>query len=365
MFSHNYRFWIIILFLLFFIGEGWTQQEKVRKYTHHTIDGFRNPSPEFEERKTKDLFKMLLWERLINRSPDSLDNYPLERVQNDGEFLRLNDSKLTVTWIGHSTLLLQIDGVSILTDPVWSERASPVSFAGPKRLFEPGMQLDDLPEIDIILISHNHYDHLDKKTIKHFGNKPMYIVPLGVGSFFESLDITRYQELDWWESIKVNNIEIISTPAQHFSGRNLFDRNKTLWCGWIMRGKTKTIYFAGDTGYFREFKEIGRRFGPIDIAALPIGSYEPSWYMEPVHMNPEQAVDAFLDVQGKVFIPIHWGTFSLGEEPINEPPLLLEKEVEKRGLDREDFWILKHGETRIFKAEETIKSEVQFSDHES
>lgn len=362
MTNYFLRFCITALLLIFSADAGWTQHPKVRTFTHHTGDGFRNPSPDFEKRGSKDLFKMLIWERLINRSVDSLDTYPLEWVENDGVFLRENETEITVTWIGHSTLLLQIDGLSILTDPVWSDRASPVGFAGPKRRHSPGLRLQDLPEIDIILISHNHYDHLDKKTIKYFGNKPLYIVPLGVGDFFESLGIKRYQEMDWWDSIRVNTIEIISTPAQHFSGRNLFDRNKTLWCGWLLKGRTRSIYFAGDTGYFPGFKEINERHGPVDIAALPIGSYNPPWYMEPVHMNPEQAVDAFLELQARIFVPIHWGTFNLGEEPINEPPLILKKEIHKRGLIEEDFWLLKFGETRVFSQEEIIKSEVKFSE---
>jgi L-ascorbate metabolism protein UlaG (beta-lactamase superfamily) len=343
------------------------QEKKIRKYTHHTVDGFRNPAAGLGKRKTKDYLKMILWEELIHSNPDSLPDYPLERVQNDGMYLQANKTDITVTWIGHSTLLLQMDGINILTDPVWSERASALSFTGPKRKIEPGLNLQDLPKIDIVVISHNHYDHLDKKTIEHLGNAPFYVVPLGLGSFFESLGITKYEELDWWDTIKINNMEIICTPAQHFSGRTLFDKNKTLWAGWLLIGKTHRIYFAGDTGYFPVFKEIGEKYGPIDIAALPIGGYKPAWYNEPYFMNPMQAIDAFDDVRAQKCIPIHWGTFPIGQEPINEPVILFEKEIENRKLNRDNFWIMKHGETRILdkNADGKIKSEIQFSNEKS
>jgi N-acyl-phosphatidylethanolamine-hydrolysing phospholipase D len=230
------------------------------------------------------------------------------------------------------------------------------------------LRIEDLPEIDIVLISHNHYDHLDRNTIEFLGNKPMYLVPLGVGEFFEALEITRYEEFDWWDTIKINTIEFICTPAQHFSGRNLFDSNKTLWCGWILKDTLISVYFAGDTGYFPVFKEIGEKFGPIDLAAMPIGSYEPRWYMEPVHMNPEQAVDAYLDVKARYFIPIHWGTFNLGEEPIYEPATLLRREIKKRKLDENLFWILKHGETKTGLGTNTenepTRSKIQLSENE-
>ncbi len=329
---------------------GFSQEQKIRKYTHHTIDGFRNPAKDFEKRKTKDLLKLMVWEGLIQSKPDSLPDYPLERVENDGSLLRNNTSDITVTWVGHSTLLFQVDGINILTDPVWNDRASPVSFAGPKRKVPPGIGFTELPQIDIVLISHNHHDHLDKQTIKRLGSKPLYVIPLGVGSFFEALGITHYTELDWWDSIRINNLEFIATPAQHFSGRTLFDKDKTLWCGWMFSGKRFRIYFAGDTGYFEGFKEIGERYGPIDLAALPIGGYSPAWYNEAVYMNPVQAIDAFDDLGAKRFLPVHWGTFPIGQEPINEPVILLKKEIKNRKLNEEDFLILKHGETRILES---------------
>jgi L-ascorbate metabolism protein UlaG (beta-lactamase superfamily) len=361
-----------IIFLTIFVSglflENIFGQDDVKKeLSHHTIDGFRNPGKDFKERKTKDLFKMLIWERVINSDPDSIPGFSIERIENDGSYLRENRSESTITWIGHSTLLIQVDGLNILTDPVWSKRVSPVNFAGPKRIIAPGLELEDLPEIDIVLISHNHYDHLDKNVVEYLGSRPIYVVPLGVGSFFESQGINRYEELDWWDEIKINSMKIICTPAQHFSGRNLFDKNKTLWCSWLMIFKEFKIYFAGDTGYFSGFKEIFSRYGSIDITALPIGSYKPGWYMEPVHMNPEQSLDAFNDLHGKFFIPIHWGTYPLGNEPINEPPILLQKEIGQRKLDSEKFWIFKHGQTRKFKisnSQDVIKSAVQFSEHE-
>jgi len=303
--------WFRLLYLLFFLctfsGENLSAQtENVKKYKHHTIDGFRNTAPGFKKRRTKDMFKMLIWDKVINSSADSLPGYKLERVPNDGSYLKNNTSEASITWVGHSTLLIQMDGLNILTDPLWSNRVSLIKIAGPKRVVAPGIRLEDLPKIDIVLISNNHYDHLDKKAIEFLGNKPIYLVPLGLGSFFETLGISRYEELDWWGEIKINSITITCTPAQHSSGRTLFDKNKTLWCSWFLSGKQQKIYFAGDTGYFTGFKEIAEKFGPVNIAALPIGSYKPGWYMEPTHMNPEQAVDAYFDLQSDIFVPVHF-----------------------------------------------------------
>jgi N-acyl-phosphatidylethanolamine-hydrolysing phospholipase D len=254
-----------------------------------------------------------------------------------------------VTWIGHSTLLIQINGLNILTDPIWSDRSSPFQFVGPSRHVPPGVAFEDLPPIDVVIISHNHYDHLDRLTIEQLGNSPLYIVPLKIGEFLESLDISHYEELDWWESIKFNGTEFICTPAQHFSNRSLFDRNKTLWSSWVIRNEEKNFYYAGDTGYFPGFKEIAQKYGPFDMAAIPIGAYLPRWFMSPVHVSPEEAVQVFLDLNARVFIPIHWGTFELADEPLDQPPIALKQEIERRNLNQENFWILKHGETRIYK----------------
>ena len=169
----------------------------------------------------------------------------------------------------------------------------------------------------------------------------------GIGCRSKDLDITNYQELDWWDEISFNGIRFVCTPTQHFSGRTLFDRNETLWSSWVILGKSARLYFTGDSGYFPGFKEIGERFGPFDVAAVPIGAYKPRWFMAPVHVNPVEAVDVYLDVKVKFFVPIHWGTFQLSDEPITEPPKVLMKEVGFRKLDENLFKVLKHGETFI------------------
>jgi len=328
---------------------------------HHVHDGFRNPSPGFEEKGLTDVLKWVVWDRFINNSNShSSDSVSFEPAENDPAALKNNKTDFTITWIGHSSLLIQIDGMNILTDPVWSERVSPVSFAGPKRVVPPGLAFEDLPVIDMVIISHDHYDHLDKDTIERLGNKSFYLLPLGLGEFFEQLNITNYQELDWWADIRINKIRFVCVPAQHFSGRTMFDRNKTLWCGWVLESNSAKIYYAGDTGYFPGFKEIGSRLGPFDVAAIPIGAYKPRWFMSPVHLDPKEAVDVYLDVKAKYFIPIHWGTFNLSDEPLDEPPKVLLLEVENRNLDKSLFKILKHGETVVLP-NPSIHSELPYN----
>jgi len=315
--------------------------------SHHTSSGFRNPYPGFENRGISDVFKWAVIDRVAGKKPFHPDRYDFPSVPNDGKWLRGNKTEFSLTWVGHSTLLIQIDGLNILTDPIWSDRASPVSFAGPKRYMPPGLAFGKLPKIDVVLISHDHYDHLDKETIKKLGNKPLYLVPFGIGELLESWGITHYAELDWWDSNHLNQVEFVCLPAQHFSGRTPFDRDQRLWASWLINGKTIKIYFGGDSGYFPGYKEIGKKYGPIDFAALPIGAFRPRWFMSPVHMGPKEALQAMTDLGAKIFIPIHWGTFDLADEPLDEPPQLLRKLISQKKLDPKRFWIFKHGETKV------------------
>ena len=353
---------ILLLSVLFSLYPLHSQDSLMSEKTHHVYNGFQNPFPGFEEKGLKDLMKWMLWDRLINNSRgEDVDTVEFELAENDPEWLQNNTSEFSITWIGHSSLLIQMEGLNILTDPVLSNRASPVNFTGPKRLVRPGLEFKDLPKIDIVIISHDHYDHLDKETIQKLGNEPLYLVPLALAGFFDDLEINNYQELDWWDELKFNNIRFICVPAQHFSGRTLFDENRTLWCGWVLHGKLSKVYYAGDSGYFPGFKEIGNRFGPFDVAALPIGAYKPRWFMKSVHMNPVEAVDAYQDVNSKYFIPIHWGTFVLSDEPMNEPPRILLKEIQKRGLNEDLFKILKHGETFKYQVNEIVLEEQEIT----
>jgi len=326
---------------------------QTEKTAHHNSEGFFNPWPGYEDRGFMDMARWMLWDRLIkgSHSEDS-DSVHFEMAKNDPAFLRENRKQFSVTWIGHSTLLIQMDGLNILTDPIWSDRASPVSFAGPKRLTPPGLRFDQLPQIDAVIISHDHYDHLDTQTIRKLASQNEHItffVPLGVGDFLKDLGVTHYEELDWWQSVNLNGMEFVCTPAQHFSGRTPWGRNQTLWCSWAVIGKAHRFYFAGDTGYFPGFKEIGKRYGPFSMAAIPIGAYRPRWFMSPVHTNPAEAVQVFLDVKAKYFIPIHWGTFDLADEPMREPLKLLEDEITKKGLNRDNFKIMQHSQTTILE----------------
>jgi len=272
----------------------------------------------------------------------------LPRVASDLAALRGNPGADTVTWVGHSTLLIQLDGVNVLTDPHWSERASPVSFGGPGRGMPPGLAFEDLPPIHVVLISHDHYDHLDVGTVRRLAaaHRPRFLVPLGLKAWFAELGITEVEELDWWQHREVRGLRVTAVPAQHFSGRTPWDRNRRLWAGWTVAGRAKRLYFAGDTAYWDGLREIGERLGPFDLAAIPIGAYLPEVIMKPAHTSPEEALRALGDVRGQRLVPIHWGTFDLAEEPIAEPPRRLAAEGARLGLGADRVWLLKHGETR-------------------
>lgn len=267
---------------------------------------------------------------------------------NDGRRLRDNTDEPTVTWVGHSTLLVQLDGVNLLTDPQWSERASPVSFGGPRRVTPPGLAFDDLPPVHVVLISHDHYDHLDVQTVRRLAveHHPRFVVPLGLKAWFADLGITDVVELDWWQQDVERGLTLTCVPAQHFSGRTLWDRNRRLWSGWVVAGRDRRFYFAGDTAYSPALAEIGARLGPFDLTAIPIGAYQPARIMKPAHTTPEEALQLFEDVRGRHVVPIHWGTFDLAEEPILEPAERFAAEARRRGLGPDRVWILQHGETR-------------------
>ena len=349
-----------ILLLLMVIcnkGDDIQHTQTVTIPAHHTEKGFRNPYPEYIDRTFGDFLRWILVERRTNGKGQEYRHYPVEKVENDGLFLRKNNDSFTVTWVGHSTILIQLEGVTILTDPTWSDRASPFQFAGPKRHAEPGIAFEDIPPVDVVIISHDHYDHLDKTTIRMLGNTPFYVVPLGLGTFLEKNDIDNYRELDWWDAIYYKDLEIVCTPSQHFSGRTPFNRDGTLWCSWVVNGKTGNFYFCGDSGYFPGFREISEKYGPFDLVALPIGAYLPQWFMGPVHLSPVEALQVFKELRGRKCIPIHWGTFKLADDPIENPPAVLLEEIKNGTIDNEDIWMLKHGETRVITMRENVKSE--------
>jgi N-acyl-phosphatidylethanolamine-hydrolysing phospholipase D len=314
--------------------------------THHTRSGFRNAVPlpragldvtvPFFLRRTAGFF------RGRAGAPSA--------VANDGAFLRENarHSTPTVTWIGHATVLVQMDHVTFLTDPTWSSTASPLALLGPRRFASPGLALAALPPIDFVLVSHNHYDHLDLATLRRLatGGRTRFLVPLRVGALLRSAGIHAVDELDWWDVRRIGGVDVHFVPSQHWSGRGVTDQSATLWGGWVVVGPTRRFYFAGDTGYFAGFAEIGRHLGPFGLAALPIGAYEPQAMMRAVHLDPEEALQAGLDVGAAVMLGVHYGTFDLTDEPLDEPPRRFQQEARRRGLAVETVWTPPLGETR-------------------
>lgn len=314
---------------------------------HHARDGFRN----VHDYEAPGFGAFLRWKwAQIWKSIPGPDHYDFPLASNDPEALRRNESRPTLTWIGHATVLLQVKGYNILTDPHFSDRASPVSWAGPRRAAPPGLSVDELPPIDVVLISHDHYDSLDTESVRALAARPagkdtLFLVPLGLKSWFLEQGIERVAELDWWEEHVLDDLRIVAAPAQHWSKRNLFGRNRTLWAGWAVLSDELRFLFAGDSGYSPHFADIGERLGPFDLAAIPIGAYEPRWFMRPHHVNPEEAVQAHLDVRSRRSVAIHWGTFVLTDEPLDEPPQRLREARRDHGLPEDAFVVLRHGET--------------------
>ncbi|MFQ5514860.1 MAG: MBL fold metallo-hydrolase [Myxococcota bacterium] len=275
------------------------------------------------------------------------------QIENDGAFLRQNahHSTPTVTWVGHSTLLVQMDHVSFLTDPIWSDTAGPVPLLGPRRFVPPGLALEDLPPIDFVLVSHNHYDHLDLGTLEKLAKrdpKTRFLVPLANGDLLRRHGILRVDELDWGEVRRIAGVQVHCLPAQHWSRRGLRDARRSLWASWAVTGPRRRFYFGGDSGYFAGFAEIGRLLGPFDLAALPIGAYRPVAMMQEAHLNPEEAVQAGLDLRAHHLLGVHFGTFDLSDEPLDEPPRRFREAARERGVPSEDVWILDIGEMSTF-----------------
>lgn len=267
-----------------------------------------------------------------------------------------NDAdELRMTWVGHATFLIQLAGINILTDPVWSRRASPIGWAGPSRLVPAALAFDSLPPIDVVVLSHDHYDHLDSRTVRRlhtrFGSDLTWVSPLGYAPWLRGFGIDNVVELDWWENAHVATpggvLDVRATPAQHWTKRSPFNERERLWAGFVLSAAGSSIYFCGDTGYFDGFTAIGR-LGPFVASLMPIGAYEPRWFMKPAHMNPEEAVRAWTELDaGGLFVGMHYATFRLTDEPALEPPLRTETAWRAAGLPPDRLWIPHHGETRI------------------
>ncbi|CAM4033889.1 MBL fold metallo-hydrolase [Cohnella lubricantis] len=281
-------------------------------------------------------------ERLTKlRSKDYSDCIP--NVRPDLPFLLQNRIEPSITWIGHSTFLIQMAGLNMVTDPVWARR-----MAMQKRLAPPGIAMSDMPPIDLVLVSHSHYDHLHVTSLRRLRGTKRLLVPAGLRKKMLLKGFRQVAEMNWWESVTHHGVKFTFVPAQHWARRNPWDTNNSHWGGWIIESPNgPTVYFAGDSGYCRAFEEIGRRFA-IDIALLPIGAYDPEWFMSEEHMNPEEALQAFRDVGAKYFVPMHYGSFKLADDTPKEALDRLEAERRRLGLSEDRLFLLQHGETLRF-----------------
>ena len=344
--------------------------------THHTDSGFQNNYVANVSRSLGDLlrWRWQAWRSGLPpppatptpvQSPDLalLHGYLPAWKQQAGNSIA---PEPTVTWIGHATALVQAGGLQVLTDPVFSERASPVTWAGPKRVPAPGVAMDDLPPIDVVVISHSHYDHLDRQSLvqlyersQRLGHATAFLVPLGLKKLLEGWGVAGAQELDWWQSARVKDTDFFLTPVQHWSARSFFDHNQTLWGGWAVFAPDLHWYFAGDTGYSSDFAQTRQRFadrqtpalgGGFDLALLPVGAYEPRWFMQHQHVNPEEAVRIHQDLGARRSMGVHWGTFELTDEPLDQPPRDLQAARGAAGLEPGAFFVLAVGETQVLPA---------------
>ena len=300
----------------------------------------------FDDRATKpargpaDMFRWKVVEALSGRGRQSSGGFRTPVQSNDGALVRARAASLT--WVGHATFLARLGGMLVATDPIWSER---IAGAVP-RLVPAGVALESVLPIDVVTVSHNHYDHLDVPTLRRIGKDALYVTPLGNGGVLREAGLSRVVELDWWQTHREGALAITLVPSRHWSMRMPWNRNDMLWGGFVVRGPEGAFYHAGDTALFDGFREIGARAGPIDWAMLPIGAYEPRWFMEPQHMNPEEAGEAFEMLGAANLVAMHWGTFRLTDEPSGEPPERMRAWWRAHGKEDSRLWVLDVGETR-------------------
>lgn len=257
----------------------------------------------------------------------------------------LGGDSAVVTFIGHSTWLIQTAAGNVLTDPMYSRRAGPFNLLGPRRVRDAAVRFDDLPPIAAVLLSHNHYDHCDLQTLRRLAQRfnPVIVTPIGNARLVRRAGIVRVEERDWWQTVQLDGVDITLAPAQHFSARGPFDRNRALWCGFRLETGRLRLYFAGDSGYGPFFGDIRQRLGPTDVALLPIGAYEPRWFMKDIHMNPAEAVQAHIDLEATRSLAMHFGTFQLTPEAIDDPLIALDEARRSKGVSPEQFRALEFG----------------------
>lgn len=327
------------IFLFLFVLSMNLQAADYPKSDHYDGKHFFNPGTKEEH----GFFDFLKWKfgGDVKAWPETVANinHPLPGLE--------APTKGLFTFINHATFLVRIQGLTFLTDPVFSQRVSPVSFAGPKRVREPGVNLENLPPVDVVMISHNHYDHMDLASLKAVDAKfhPLFLVPLGDEKRLKEAGIQNVVELDWWQEIKVKDATITFTRVQHWSNRGLFDKFKSLWGGYMVSTPNIKFYFAGDTGYSNHFKETFSKLGAPDVALLPIGAYEPRWFMKLHHINPEESVQAHLDLNARISLPMHFGTFQLTNEGYDDPVMGLKKALKKLKVEEDKYPVLDQGQT--------------------
>lgn len=311
---------------------------KLKLSDHFDGKRFFNPSGDIQK-SFKDLWK---WRRSRRPVP-----WPQKLNQNPVHIPEKIKKGIALTYINHDTFLIQTPTHNILTDPILSKRASPVSFAGPHRVRPPAIFCRNLPPIHVVLVSHNHYDHMDLRTLKEIDNlfHPLFILPLCNRHFLLSKKIQKVIELDWWEHLTIEKLQITLTPAQHWSARALRDRNKSLWGSFWIKTASHSIYHAGDTGYGSHFSKISHQLGSPDVSLLPIGAYEPRWFMKEQHMNPKDAVQAHVDLNSQFSLGMHYGTFQLTDEAYHDPIVDLQKALDELKVNSEKFKVPDFGET--------------------
>lgn len=336
--------------------ESFVHPGKVELQRSLCINGrFHNPWPNWRPPTVTNILKFGLSKDKSNvPSKQELDLVLPILKPKFSEYSMPPEEGVRVTWLGHATVLVQLDGMTILTDPIFSERASPSQVVGPKRYRDVPCSIHDLPPIHAVVISHTHYDHLDLNTVillnSRFGSDLRWFVPLGLAHWMNAVGCENVVELDWWEENvggEHSEISFVLTPCQHWCKRTITDDNKVLWGSWSIIGPRNRFFFAGDTGYCDAFKQIGQMYGPFDLSAIPVGAYEPRWFMKYQHVNPEEAVQVHMDVKSLYSLAIHWGTFSLANEYYLDPPIKLRESLEKHNLKPEVFFTLKHGESRV------------------
>jgi len=301
------------------------------------------------KRVHRSVLDFLLWKLKFYNSADEKIDFPKDfsfpKVEK-----QFNSNEPWVMWVGHCTFLIKINNHKILTDPIWTDRCSPFKSIGPQRRHQPSIDLDQLSNIDFVVISHNHYDHLDKKTVMHLNQKfpkIRWIVPLGLKKWFKKRGMTNVFDLDWWQSYEDDFFQIHAVPAQHYTGRGILDGNKVLWVGYVIESKKdqKKLYFTGDTGYNEiDFKNIGSKFKSIDLCLIPIGTYMPRKFMSPVHIDPKDAVNIHKDVNSKLSVAMHFKTFNLSDEHMKQPPYELYLNLKKQNISLDNFRVLEIGD---------------------